>query len=188
MPRLTVAVLLPVKAFGLAKARLAPALSGPQRAALAQSMAEAVLAAAGDLPVAVACEDHGVAAWARRHGALVVWAPGRGLNGAVEDGVAALAGRGADQVVVSHADLPRARRLDHLAWIGGVTLVPDRRDDGTNVACVPSRAGFRFAYGPGSLGRHAAEAARLGLPLRIVREPALAWDVDRPCDLQPTHP
>ncbi len=185
MPRLTAAVLMPVKAFGLAKARLAPALSGPERAALAQSMAEAVLAAAGDLPVAVACEDHGVAAWAQLRGALVVWSPGRGLNGAVEDGVAALAGRGATHVVVSHADLPRARRLDHLAEWDGVTLVPDRRDDGTNVACIPARAGFRFAYGPGSLARHAAEAARLGLPLRFVREPALTWDVDRPCDLHP---
>ncbi len=64
-----------------------------------------------------------------------------------------------------------------------MVLVPDRRDDGTNVACLPSAAGFRFAYGAGSFGRHRAEAARLGLPLRIERDAALGWDVDVPDDL-----
>ena len=76
-----------------------------------------------------------------------------------------------------------------LAWPArhdGVTLVPDRRDDGTNVACVPTRAGFEFSYGPGSFRRHGAEARRLGLPLRVVREPSLGWDVDLPSDLD--HP
>lgn len=185
MPHLKAAVLVPVKAFALAKARLAPALSPAERSALARSMAEAVLAAAGALPVAVACEDDGVAAWARALGATVVWAPGRGLNGAVEDGVELLAGRGMTRVLVVHADLPGARDLDRLIGFDGVTLVPDRREDGTNVACVPARARFRFAYGPGSLARHVAETHRLGLALRVVREPSLAWDIDHPGDLQP---
>ena len=48
-----------------------------------------------------------------------------------------------------------------------MTLVPDRRDDGTNVgACIPARAGFRFHYGPVSSPAHRAEARRLGL-LRV---------------------
>ncbi|MGH9180567.1 MAG: 2-phospho-L-lactate guanylyltransferase [Acidimicrobiales bacterium] len=180
-------MLVPIKAFGLAKTRLAPALPAPEREALARSMAGTVLAAAGSLPLAVACEDDDVAEWARARGALVVWAPGRGLNGAVEDGVAMLADRGADQVVVAHADIPGARHLDRIPGYAGITLVPDRREDGTNVACVPARAGFRFSYGPGSFGRHRAEAYRLGLSVRLLREPALAWDVDRPCDLQPAR-
>ncbi|MEO6121869.1 MAG: 2-phospho-L-lactate guanylyltransferase [Acidimicrobiales bacterium] len=185
MPGLSAAVLVPVKAFALAKARLAPALPADQREALARAMAGAVLAAAGDLPVAVVCEDDDVADWAASLGALVVWAPGRGLNGAVEDGVAALADRGAREVVVAHADIPDAFGLDRLTGFDGVTLVPDRREDGTNVACIPARAGFRFSSGPGSLRRHLAEVRRLGLDLRTVREPSLAWDVDRPCDLRP---
>ena len=73
-----------------------------------------------------------------------------------------------------------------------MTLVPDRHDDGTNVACVPSGAGFRFHYGPGSFARHRAEARRLGLPWRVVRDPELTWDVDVPGDipagLGPTGP
>ena len=70
-----------------------------------------------------------------------------------------------------------------MADFDGVTLVPDRHDDGTNVASVPTGTGFRFAYGPGSFARHQAEADRLGLPLRVEREPRLGWDVDLPDDL-----
>ena len=44
-------------------------------------------------------------------------------------------------------------------------------------------AGFTFSYGPGSFARHGAEAHRLGLALRVVREPSLAHDVDLPADL-----
>ena len=48
---------------------------------------------------------------------------------------------------------------------------------------VPTRAGFRFAYGPGSFAAHVAEAERLGLPWRSLLDPDLAWDVDGPEDL-----
>jgi 2-phospho-L-lactate guanylyltransferase len=180
-----VAVLIPVKAFAAAKVRLAPALGPAERAALARSMAGQVVAAARHLPVAVVCDDREVADWARNLGVLVVWEPGRGLNGAVEAGVTRLAGLGVEQVVVAHADLPLATDLTWVAAFDGVTLVPDRASDGTNVACVPTDAAFRFAYGPGSFARHRAEAARLGLALRVVHDPSLEWDVDIPADL--TH-
>jgi 2-phospho-L-lactate guanylyltransferase len=84
---------------------------------------------------------------------------------------------------VAHGDLPRARGLADLAGGEGATLVPDRRRDGTNVAVVPAGAGFRFSYGPGSFARHVAEAERLGLPVRVVDDPRLAFDVDWPADL-----
>jgi len=176
-------VLVPVKAFAEAKARLAPALDAGQRERLARAMAEHVVAAAAPLPVSVVCDDAGVAAWAEALGIPVVWAPGCGLDRAVEHGVRALGDAGADRVVVAHADLPLAGALAWTAAFEGVTLVPDQRDDGTNVACVPSEAGFRFAYGPGSFHRHSTEARRLGLSLRVVREPLLGHDVDVPDDL-----
>jgi 2-phospho-L-lactate guanylyltransferase len=178
-----VAVLLPVKAFAEAKLRLAPALDPAQRRVLARTMATLVLEAARGLPVAVVCDDTEVAAWARDHHALVVWEPERGLNRAVETGVHRLGQEGARRVVVAHADLALARDL---AWVGafaGVTLVPDSRGDGTNVACVPTGCGFTFSYGPGSFSRHGAEARRLGLALRVVREPRLGRDIDLPSDL-----
>ncbi|MGH9156515.1 MAG: 2-phospho-L-lactate guanylyltransferase [Acidimicrobiales bacterium] len=178
-----VAVLVPVKSFSEAKLRLAPALDPPARAALARSMAGAVVAAAAPLPAAVVCDDAEVAAWARELGALVVWEPERGLNRAVEAGVARLGVHGVQQVIVAHADLPLVRRLDWLAAFDGVTLAPDRAGNGTNAICIPTGGGFTFSYGPGSCSRHATEASRLGLALRIVHEPRLGYDVDVPEDL-----
>jgi 2-phospho-L-lactate guanylyltransferase len=86
-------------------------------------------------------------------------------------------------VTVAHGDLPRAHGLGTLAPFEGATLVPDRRDDGTNVLRLPADADFRFAYGPGSFRAHRAEATRLGLPVRVLREPNLAYDVDWPADV-----
>lgn len=181
-PPAPVAVLVPVKAFAQAKHRLSPALDDAERAQLAREMATAVVHAAAPLPVWVVCDDEEVVEWAAAVGTFTLWRPGLGLNGAVASGVEEL-GKAFGRVIVAHADLPHA---DELAWVAdfdGVTLVPDRRDDGTNVACVPTGAGFTFAYGPGSFARHVAEAERLGLPLRIERSARLGWDVDLPDDL-----
>lgn len=179
------AVVVPVKAFGQAKVRLAPTLEPATRAELARAMAARVLRAARPLPALVVCDDEEVRAWTERQGAEALWTPDLGLNGAVEAGVAHLARRGVERAVVAHADLPLATELAWLARFDGVTLVPDRHHDGTNVACVPASAGFRFAYGPGSFAAHRAEAARLGLAVRLVPDEHLGWDVDVAADLTP---
>ena len=113
-------------------------------------MASQVVAACTPLPVAVVCDDDEVAQWASALGAAVMWEPGQGLNGAVRAGVERLARAGAEWVTVAHGDLPRAKGLGVLPPFEGVTLVPDRRDDGTNVLRLPAASDFRFAYGPGS--------------------------------------
>lgn len=177
------ALLVPVKAFTSAKVRLAPVLDHAERAQLARRLAEGVLRAAHGMAAAVVCDDTEVARWAEGHGARVIWTPARGLNAAVTDGVAALAQSGFRLVTVAHADLPLVTDLSDLARPGAVVLAADRRGDGTNVACVPAAAGFRFSYGPGSLARHTAEATRLQLPLDVLRRDDLAWDVDVPDDL-----
>ncbi len=180
------AVLVPVKDFRQAKRRLAGALGPEERARLARAMATAVIAAARPLPVFVVCDDDAVAAWATDAGAEVLWRPGLGLNRAVADGVAALREIGVARVLIAHSDLPLAGPLAGLLPFPGVTLVPDRRDDGTNVLCVPTEVEFRFAYGAGSFHQHCAEARRCGLAVRVVRDPRLGWDVDVPDDLD--HP
>jgi 2-phospho-L-lactate guanylyltransferase len=179
------AVLIPVKAFDEAKRRLHLAMSAPERAELSRAMADRVLAAARPLPVAVVCDDNEVAEWARERGALVIWEPGRGLNGAVEAGVDHLADLRVAQVTVAHADLPRATDLAAVGEVPGITLVPDRYGNGTNVLALPTGSGFRFSYGPGSFARHRVEAQRLGGPVRILDRPDLAWDVDEPDDVVP---
>lgn len=182
MPDAT-AVLLPVKAFRDAKVRLAGALSADERITLAREMAERVMAAASPLPVAVVCDDEGVARWAQALGVRVIAEPGRGLNAAVEAGVVQLAADGVSFAIVAHADLPLATSLRWVDRFAGITLVPDRREDGTNVIGVPTSSNFHFAYGPGSFARHYVEARRCSRAVRIVRQPELAWDVDEPDDL-----
>jgi 2-phospho-L-lactate guanylyltransferase len=177
------AVVVPVKSFDLAKGRLAGILGPRERARLARHMASRVLAASGGLPAWVVCESPGVAAWAVAEDAGVIWRPRRSLSSAVAAAVEFLAAEGFDQAIVAHGDLPLATDL---AWVGafdGVTLVPDRRGDGTNVLSVPTGARFGFAYGPGSAARHRAEAERLGLALRVTEDEQLGWDVDTPEDL-----
>ncbi len=176
-------VLVPVKAFHQAKRRLGATMADPERVRLVRAMATHVVSACAPLPVAVVCDDGDVARWAAELGATVMWEPDQGLNGAVGAGVARLARAGTQWVTVAHGDLPRARGLGALPWFDGVTLVPDRRDDGTNVMRVPAACDFRFSYGPGSFRAHRAEATRLGLPVRVLRDPDLAYDVDWPADV-----
>lgn len=182
-PPASAAVVVPVKSFTQAKARLAGRLDAATRVELARAMAATVLRAAREMPVVVVCDDPEVRAWAERKGAEALWTPGLGLNGAVEAGVDHLRRAGVARAVVAHADLPLATDLRWVARSPFVTLVPDRHRDGTNVACVPTDAGFRFSYGPGSFAAHRAEAARLGLVARLVPDAALGWDVDLPADL-----
>ncbi len=176
-------MLVPVKSFRAAKGRLADALDAGDRRDLAQRMASAVVAAATPLRAWVVCDDHEVAHWACTVGAGVLWRPVDGLNAAVTAGVDALATRGYRVVAVAHGDLPLAQELAWVTDFDGVTVVPDRRGDGTNVLSVPTGVGYRFAYGPGSADRHRVEAARLGLPIRTVDDERLGWDIDTPDDL-----
>jgi 2-phospho-L-lactate guanylyltransferase len=185
-------VLIPIKGFSVAKRRLGGSMSDADRIRLVRSMAAHVVASCAPLPVAVVCDDPDVAEWATGQGALVMWEPGRGLNGAVTSGVEQLRAAGVEWITIAHGDLPRARGIGALQPFEGVTLVPDRFDDGTNVLRVPATVGFTFSYGAGSFRAHLAEALRIGVPVRVLRIPALAYDVDWPADVEGlptvTHP
>lgn len=179
-------MLVPIKGFGAAKARLGGALDAPQRVELARRLAGGVLAAAAPLPTWVVCDDDGVAAFATAAGAGVIRQPRPGLNPGVQHAVGVLAAAGHGVVLVAHADLPEPGGLGAVAAAAAadrVVLVPDRHGEGTNVLAVPAAIGFRFAYGAGSAAAHRTEAERLGLPLHEVHDEALGWDVDVPTDL-----
>ena len=84
---------------------------------------------------------------------------------------------------MAHADLPLADDLARLAGFAGVTLVPDRRDDGTNVVCVPTGAGFALLL----RARFVRPPPRRGGPARLPSAccaTRLGWDVDVPADLE----
>jgi 2-phospho-L-lactate guanylyltransferase len=179
-------LLVPVKAFADAKARLAAALSPAQREALARWSAERVLGAAQGMRTFVVCDHADVAGWAAALGAEVLWHPGVGLNAAITLAFDDLRSLGADHVVIAHADLPRATHLADIAEPGTITLVPDANLDGTNVLSLPASVTFEFQYGVGSFGRHLAQALASGAATSVRRHPLLSLDIDTPLDL--THP
>ncbi|MYK76327.1 MAG: hypothetical protein F4016_05265 [Acidimicrobiaceae bacterium] len=176
------AVVVPIRSFDGALSRLEHVLGRSGCRDLMRRMAGRVVAAAGGLPVHVATDDAEVAAWAADLGADVVAVGRPGLNIAVAVAVDRLAAAGVERAVVAHADLALARTLRPAAG-PGLVIVPDRRRDGSNVVCVPTGCGFRFAYGPGSFARHVAEAERLQLAVTVVQDDALASDIDHPEDL-----
>ena len=179
-------MLIPVKAFHAAKARLAGWLPDRDRERLARWMAGRVVDAAAPLPTFVACDDDTVASWAEEHGAEVLWGPGLGLNGAVDHGVDTIAGKGADRVVIAHGDLPLPHALGEVAALHGIVLVPDRRADGTNVLARPCATALPASYGAASFRRHLELAMATGLPVSVRSDPRLSIDLDTIADCR--HP
>jgi 2-phospho-L-lactate guanylyltransferase len=156
---------------------------------LARYTAEQVLAAAAALHPHVVCDDDEVADWAVAHGAAVLREPHRGLNQAVDIAATRLTAAGFERVVVVHGDLPIPQSLGAVVAMTdpqAVTLVPDRRLDGTNVLAFPLASGMRAAYGAGSFRRHLSAAMTLGVQVSVVRDAHLAIDLDEPADLE--HP
>lgn len=190
------ATLIPVKAFGAAKGRLRGHLSDAERERLARWTAERVLAASTGTAVFVACDDPGVARWATAHGATVVWGPGLGLNGAIDEAAAQIAADGFGRVTIAHADLPEPIGLASVGRGGvgpggirrpdAIVLVPDRHQDGTNVLSRPTAAPLPAQYGAGSFARHLALALTSGYPVSVRVDPHLSVDIDTAADLE--HP
>ena len=181
----TTAVVMPIKSFQTAKARLADTLSLDARAALARRCAETVLRAARPLPVFVVCDDPDVAAWAAAHGASVVASERPGLNEAAAAGREAVRQAGFARVLTVHSDLPNATSLGSLAdEAADAVIVPDRHRDGTNALLLPTAVPFTYRYGPGSFTAHREEAADRGLAIRVVERPDLALDLDTLDDLR----
>lgn len=176
-------VVICVKSFSLAKGRLAEVLSPEQREDLARRCAEVVLRAASPLPVFVACSDPDVADWATSHGATVVQCPIPGLDAAVSTAREVLSSLGFEHVVVAHADLPLAQKLEHIIEANTVTMVSDRHRDGTNVLSFPLASPFYTAYGPGSLDNHIHIARTAHLAYRVISDASLELDLDTAEDL-----
>lgn len=176
------AVVVPIRSFRGALSRLVDVLNESQRRALMRRMAARVVAAAEGYPTFVVTDDAEVAAWAGTVGATAMRVGRPGLSTAAAVAVGCLADTGIERAVVAHADLALVRSL-RPAMGPGLTIVPDRQRDGSNVVCVPTSAGFHFAYGPDSFGRHVAEAERLGLAVTVVEDESLTTDIDHPEDL-----
>jgi 2-phospho-L-lactate guanylyltransferase len=179
-------VVVPIRAFVGGQARLIGAIDDAARADLGLGLAARVLAAAAPFPIVVVSDAPEVRAWADDAGATAVIGDPGGLDASARAGVEWCRDQGLLRAIIAHADLPWARTFTGVAHDGSrpiVVVVPCHRDDGSPVVSVPVDTDFPFAYGDGSFRRHVAMARRLGLGVRVVREPNLAFDVDVPADL-----
>lgn len=177
---------IPIKPFGVAKARLSGRLDAAARSRLGKAVAARTAEAATDAGalVAIVTADDGVAHWARSNGYLTIdesMSARPGLDGAAEAAVFEAARRQRGWAII-HADLPLVTpaalgKVFSLA-ANSVVMVP-AHDGGTNVIAGRGTA-FRFAYGKGSFKRHLAAFPNA----RILTDPQLALDLDTVRDLR----
>lgn len=179
-------IAIPVKPFGVAKARLQPLLDAAQRSRLGKAVAAHTVgeALATGARVAVVTGDSGVERWAKRLGAIVVReAPehGTGLDGAANAAVAAAGAAGRDWLIL-HADLPLLSAADlrgAMARSGSARfLLAPSYNGGTTL--IMGSGPFPFSYGVGSFHRHLRAA---GGDAEIIVRTGLALDLDTPRDL-----
>ncbi|UCG72515.1 MAG: 2-phospho-L-lactate guanylyltransferase [Chromatiales bacterium] len=183
--------LVPVKAFALAKGRLAPVLNADERAGLAEAMLRDVIAAvtgagAVDRLILLGGDD------ARRvaDDLGLSWVDDNGdpeLNRVLDRAADALATQRVQTLLVLPGDLPTLQSPDVAALLAchrnGLTISPARSDGGTNALVVSPPGAMAFGFGPGSARRHLAHALTAGLPAQNLALEAFARDIDRPADL-----
>jgi 2-phospho-L-lactate guanylyltransferase len=192
----TIAI-LPVKSFGAAKQRLADALGGGTRQALAQAMFADVLNSLRHVDeieaIAVVTRDRTAESAALSSKATVVWDHSEtGQSDAAAAGVAhALAG-GFDRALLVPGDTPLIDPAELAALLAraeeadlGAVIVPDRHGTGTNALLLRPPDAIGPSFGPGSRERHVQAAAAAGLSWEVDPLPSLVVDVDTAEDL--TH-
>jgi 2-phospho-L-lactate guanylyltransferase len=183
---------VPVKDLAGTKSRLAPVLNPGARAGLTLYMMGRVVGAlreAGVGDVCVVSPDPIVLSEALARGAVPLLQRSRGLNTALEEGLARALAGGASTLLVLPADLPLLDAVDVrvvLEAVGDgprVVLSPDGARSGTNALLSRPPDALPFLFGPDSFEAHLQAARGRGLDLRVCERPHLAFDLDTAGDL-----
>jgi 2-phospho-L-lactate/phosphoenolpyruvate guanylyltransferase len=183
--------ILPVKSFGGAKQRLAPALGSGSRQALAQAMFLDVLASLRRVPaldsVAVVTADP-VAEEAARGERVRVLRDDReaGQSAAALIGIRLAMAEDFERALLVPGDTPLLDPGEVAGLLSRrrpVSIVPDRHGTGTNALVLAPPDAIEPSFGPGSLARHVTAAAGAGLPHAVEEVPTLMLDVDTGDDL-----
>jgi 2-phospho-L-lactate/phosphoenolpyruvate guanylyltransferase len=186
--------LIPVKDLNTTKSRLTPPFSIDERAALTIDMLMRVLAVCHAsrrfARITVISPDDTVLMIAEEMGAAPLRQESTGLNPALEEGRADALARGADAILVLHADLPRltadeiGAMLDLLPTPPAAVLAPDDTGTGTNALLLAPPDALPFHFGAGSFALHRAAAEARSLPHAVARAPGIAGDIDTPDDVR----
>jgi 2-phospho-L-lactate guanylyltransferase len=178
-----------VRSYPSCKTRLSNCLSEQRRIDLVSDMLGHVISvlgrAAGVDQIAIVAPEHCVLPKA----AVLLEDPGGGLNEALMSAALQARSKGADRLLIVHADLPllsteEVTVLIEASRVAGVAIAPDRRDRGTNALCLSWQSRLRFEFGPESFPRYMLQMAWRGISPAVVRSPGLAFDLDEPADLR----
>lgn len=187
-----VAALVPVRGLAAGKQRLGAVLTAPERRALTGAMLEDVLTAlagcAAVTTVAVVTDDAPAAALAAEYAAKVLPdAAGGGLNASLLGACAWVRAQcsGATILIVA-ADLPAitaALLEERILSADAAVVIARSGDGGTNALLLRPPAVLAPSFGPDSCARHGTAAVAAGWRVRVIDDPDLALDLDRPADL-----
>ncbi|HTG48609.1 MAG TPA: 2-phospho-L-lactate guanylyltransferase [Actinomycetota bacterium] len=183
------AIVLPVKSLDQAKSRLGPVLSPLERAALTLAMLEDVLDATSVLPgweTWVISPDESVLEVAARRGAAPLREETPPLLPAIHQAEAEATGRGLDALAVLLPDTPLvtpAALTRAIHTLGPVVLAPSANETGTNLLLRRPPDAVEARFGPDSYRKHLQAAAEADVPIAVVEQPELAFDVDEPDDI-----
>lgn len=183
--------ILPVKALGSAKGRLAAELPAAARREVAAALFADALDLCAEAPFLhwfVVSDDGSVLEKAAAHGFTPVEDPGRGLNPALEVALSSAIASGAQGAAIVPADLPLATRADLVdlvdtGAISDVVVVPAGDGGGTNGLYMSPPGLMRVRFGDGSLAVHMAEAQEAGLRCSLLPLAGMALDIDTISDV-----
>lgn len=172
--------IVPFKASGERKSRLAAELSSDERAALSIRMFRHVVDVLQRHPKVartIVLSNERPADWA---GAWVQ-DNGGGLNAELERVRADIGG----DIVILHADLPLLQGEDIEALLEAtreqpIAIAPDRHGSGTNGLALKAGATLNFRFGPNSFHLHRESAPTCP----VVRRDGFGFDLDTPDDLR----
>ena len=182
--------IIPVKPLGAGKSRLAAVLGVEQRAALNKHLFGCVLNATLGVfkpdRVAIVTADPLLLPLMRGQGLHGLQDTGAGLNAALGLAcryatTAAHAASWSCRAICPMSRPTTSRRsLAALGRSPRCAIAPDEQEEGTNaLALTPPEPDF-FRFGPQSFQAHIEAAKTRGMPVRILRRPNLAHDLDTP--------
>jgi 2-phospho-L-lactate guanylyltransferase len=182
-------IAVPMKSLSRAKTRLSPIMSTLERGAFALAMLEDVLdatLAVGGWDTWVISPDEVALEIAARRGARPVPEARPTLSAAVrqvetmarEEDAAALAVLPGDLPLVTAAVLGRALRT-----LGSVIVAPSNGGAGTSLLLRRPPRSIPARFGPDSFRRHLELARERQLPVAVVEDPELSFDLDVPGDI-----
>ncbi len=191
---MSVWAIVPVKPLKRAKSRLAGVLTAEQREYLATQLllrtVRLLLPLSHIQGVLVISRDTRALAMARDQGAQTVQESGAPeLNSALLRATHALRTWGGEAGLVVPADIPLLSSEDVGAVVdmgryhNSVVLVPDHREQGTNLLFVRPPGLIPYAFGENSFNRHQYYARDVGATVLVYRSDGASLDIDTPADL-----